>query len=73
MASCFLLVVVFAMRQILDEKNLLFADWLVVLWRFFMGSTSTVIAHGVHLLTVSLIQAGTAKIEKPLVRYTAYC
>jgi len=36
-----------------------------------MESTSTVIAHGVHMLTVSLSQAGTAKTEKPFVRYTA--
>lgn len=37
-----------------------------------MESTSTVIAHGVHMLTVSLSQAGTAKTKKPFVRYTAY-
>lgn len=34
-----------------------------------MESTSTVIAHGVHMWTVSLLQAGTAKTQKPLVRY----
>jgi hypothetical protein len=56
-----------------DEKLLsVYADWLVVLLQFFMESTSTVIAHGVHMLTVSLSQAGTAKTEKPFVRYTAY-
>lgn len=48
---------------------LLFVDWLVVLWLFFMESTSAVIAHGVHMSTVSLLQAGTAKTQKPLVRY----
>jgi hypothetical protein len=37
-----------------------------------MESTSTVIAHGVHMLTVYLSKAGTAKTEKPFVRYTAY-
>jgi len=33
-----------------------------------MESTSTVIAHGVHMSTVSLLQAGTAETQKPLVR-----
>ncbi|XLR35524.1 hypothetical protein S83_063424, partial [Arachis hypogaea] len=56
------------LKQNMDRPFLLFVDWLVVLWQFFMGSISIVIAHGAHMLTVSLIQAGTAKMEKPLVR-----
>ncbi|XLR10201.1 hypothetical protein S83_038139 [Arachis hypogaea] len=67
MPSCLVLLLLSSMSQNIKTLQI----WPVVLWQFFMGSTSIVIAHGAHMLIVSLIQAGTAKIEKPLVRYQA--
>ncbi|RDX76333.1 RHOMBOID-like protein 8, partial [Mucuna pruriens] len=60
----------FKLKQKLDRSVLRIVSLILFsLLYFSMESTSTVIAHGVHMLTVSLLQAGTAKTQKSLVRY----